>query len=140
VKVKEWRASNNLELKMKGLPLSLNMYDAPEILTNKHFQKFNMPEFERIYLPESMGPFTSLNPLGAKEFLVDDNRGAVSPSPFLTLDGTKFYLSVKGIGSTANPFSHQLFAKAEICHMLKDSKLTDRIVNSEGKAPRYITG
>jgi len=124
---------------MKGLPLNLNLYEAPEVLTNKHFQKFNMPEFERIYLPESMAPFTSHNPLGSKEFLVDDNRGAVSTSPIMTMDGTEFYLSVKGIGSTTNPFSQQLFG-AEISNMLKDSILKDRIVSSEGKVPRYITG
>jgi len=125
---------------MKGLPLVLNTYEAPEVLTNKHFQKFTMPEFERIYLPESMGPFTSLNPLGVKEFLVDDNRGAVSNSPAMTMDGTEFYLSVKGIGSTTSPFSHQLFGTAEICNKLKDSKLKDRIASSEGKVQRYITG
>ncbi len=130
----------DLDLKMKGLPLVLNTYEAPEVLTNKHFQKFTMPEFERIYLPESMGPFTNLNPLGEKEFLVDDNRGAVSNSPAMTMDGTEFYLSVKGIGSTASPFSHQLFGTTEICNMLKDSKLKERIASSEGKVPRYITG
>jgi hypothetical protein len=75
-----------------------------------------------------------------KEFIVDDNRGAVSTSPYLNIDGTDFYLSVKGIGSTTNPFSHQLLGKAEICSLLKDSGLKERIVNSEGKAPRYITG
>ena len=127
-------------MKMKGLPLNLNMYEASEMLTNKHFQEFKMPEFERIYLPESMRPFTDLSPLGTKEFVVDDNRGAVSTSPSLKMDGTDFYLSVKGIGSTTNPFSHQLLGKAEICNLLKDSRLKDRIVNSEEKAPRYLTG
>ena len=131
---------DDLELKMKGLPLNLNTYDAPEILTNKHFQEFRMPEFERIYLPESMRPFTSLNPIGVKEFLVDDNRGAVSTSPTLTLDGTDFYLSVKGIGSTINPFSHQLFGKTEISSMFKESAIRDRIVSAEERVPRYITG
>ena len=99
-----------------------------------------MPEFERIYLPESMRPFTDLSPLRTKEFLIDDNRGAVSTLPSLKMDGTDFYLSVKGIGSTTNPFSHQLLGKAEICNLLKDSRLKDRIVNSEGTAPRYLTG
>jgi hypothetical protein len=125
---------------MKGLPLTLNMYEAPEILTTKHFQKFKMPEFERFYLPESMRPFTDLNPVSSKEFLVDDSRGAVSASPALTMDGTDFYLSIKGIGSTTNPFSHQLFGKTEISTMLKDSALRDRIVNSREKVPRFITG
>jgi hypothetical protein len=127
-------------MKLKGLPLDLNIYEASETLTNKHFQEFKMPEFERFYLPESMRPFTDLSPLGMKEFIVDDNRGAVSTSPSLRMDGTNFYLSVKGIGSTTNPFSHQLLGKAEICSLLKDSRLKDRIVNSEGTAPRYITG
>jgi hypothetical protein len=127
-------------MNLKGLPLSLNIYEASEILTNKHFQEFKMPEFERIYLPESMRPFTGLSPLGTKEFIIDDNRGAVSTSPSLKMDGTDFYLSVKGVGSTTNPFSHQLLGKAEICNLLKDSRLIDRVVNSEGEAPRYLTG
>jgi hypothetical protein len=127
-------------MKLKGLPLNLNIYETSEILTNKHFQEFKMHEFERIYLPESMRPFTDLSPLGTKEFIIDDNRGAVSILPSLKIDGTEFYLSVKGIGSTTNPFSHQLLGKAEICNLLKDSRLKDRIVNSEGESPRYLTG
>jgi len=51
-----------------------------------------------------------------------------------------FYLSVKGIGSTTNPFSTQLLGKDEICNLLKDPIMKDRIVNSEGIAPRYLTG
>lgn len=125
---------------MKGLPLNLDIYGASEILTNKHFQEFEMPEFERIYLPRSMRCFTDLSPLGTKEFIIDDNRGAVSPSPSLKIDGTDFYLSVKGIGSAINPFSHQLLGKAEICNLLRDTKLKDRVMNSEAGAFRYITG
>ncbi len=125
---------------MKGLPLSLNTYEAPEVLTNKHFHELNTPEVERFYLPESMTPFTYLTPSGTKQFIVDDNRGAVSPSPVLEMDGTDFYLSVKGVGSTTSPFSHQLLGKAEICNLLKDSTLKNRIVNAKETAPRYITG
>ena len=66
-----------------------------------------MPDFERLYLPESMRPFTDIKPFGTKEFVKDDNRGAVSTLPSLKMDGTDFYLSVKGIGSTTNPFSNQ---------------------------------
>jgi hypothetical protein len=127
-------------MKMRGLPLKLDMYHAAETLTNRHFQEFKMPEFERIYLPESMRPFTDLNPLATKEFVADDNRGAVSNSPYLELDGTDFYLSIKGIGSTTNPFSHQLLGGAEICSLLRDSVIKDRIVNSQETVPRYLTG
>jgi hypothetical protein len=125
---------------MKGLPLDLNAYEASEVLTNKHFQQFKMPGFEMIYLPGSMGPFTDQSPLGTEEFVIDDNRGAISTSPSLKIDGTDFSLSVKGIGSTTNPFSHQLLGEAEICGLLKDPSLRGKIVNAEGTAPRYITG
>jgi hypothetical protein len=127
-------------MRLRGLPLNLDMYETSKVLTNKHFQEFEMCEFERVYLPESMRPFTDLNLSGRKAFVVDDNRGAVSTLPSLKLDGTDFYLSVKGIGSTTNPFSQQLLGKAEICSLLKDARLKDRILNSEEKAPRYITG
>jgi hypothetical protein len=127
-------------LKLKGLPLDLDMYETSEVLTNKHFRDFEMLEFERVYLPESMRPLTDLDRSGTKAFIADDNRGAVSALPSLELDGTDFYLSVKGVGSTTNPFSQQLLGKAEICSLLKDARLKDRIVNSEEKAPRYITG
>src|SRR6266705_577055 len=80
-------------MKMKGLPLNLNMYEASETLTNKHFREFKMSEFERIHLPDSMEPFTDLVTKGTKEFVADDNRGAVSISPYMEIDGTDFYLS-----------------------------------------------
>ena len=127
-------------LKLKGQPVDLDVYEASEVLTNKHFQDFDFREFERFYLPESMRPFVDLVPTETKAFVADDNRGAVSASPISELDGTDFYLSVKGIGSTTNPFSQQLLGKAEVCSLLKDARLKDIIVNSEEKAPRYITG
>ncbi len=127
-------------MKIKGLPLTLDVYDAPEVQTNKHFQEFKMPDFEKLYLPESLRPFTSLSPNGRKEFVVDDNRGAVATSPALQVDGTDYYLSVKGVGSTTSPFSQQLFGKREVCSQLGDTGLRDRIMSYESGAPRYITG
>src|SRR6058998_4462175 len=127
-------------MKMRGLPLTLNSYEASETSTNKHFQEFKMPDFEAVYIPESMRPFTSLSPVGKSEFIVDDNRGAVSTSPMLQMDGTDYYLSVKGVGSTTSPFSQQLFGKGEICGLLGDSALSERIMKFESGAPRYITG
>jgi len=127
-------------MKLKGLPINLNMYGVAEIITNEHFQGFNMPDFEKIYLSESMAPFTDGSSLGMKELLVDEHRGAISDTPVLTLDGTEFYLSVKGIGSTTNPFSHQLFEPSEMSGLLKDSGVRGRIENSDSRAPRYITG
>ncbi len=127
-------------MKLKGLPLNLDTYETNEVLTSKHFREFRMPDFEWIYLPESMRPFAGASPLGVKEFIADDNRGAVSTLPSLKIDGSDFYLSVKGVGSTTNPFSHQLLDKSEICNLLRDSRLNEKILNSPDCAQRYITG
>src|SRR2546427_6800137 len=127
-------------LRIRGLTLTLNSYEASEVSTNKHFQEFKMPDFEAVYIPESMRPFTSLSPVGKSEFIVDDNRGAVSTLPVLQMDGTDYYFSVKGVGSTTSPFSQQLFGKSEVCGLLSDSALSERIMKFESGASRYITG
>jgi hypothetical protein len=127
-------------MRIRGLPLVLDSYGAEDVITNRHFREFSMQEFESYYLPESMRSLTDIEPPGVKEFIVDDNRGAVSTNPSMRIDGMDFYLSVKGIGSTTNPFSRQLFNKAEISGLVKDARLRERIVSSKGLAPRYITG
>ncbi len=127
-------------MKLKGLPLALDVYETSEVLSNKHFQKLNLEDFQRLYFPVSMRPFINFKPLETKEFIADDNRSAISPFPSLRIDDTDFYLSMKGVGSTINPFSRQLLDKAEICSVLRDSALRERIVAFEETAPRYVTG
>lgn len=70
-----------------------------------------MPELGRVYLPDSVKPFTDTDPIGTRELLMDDNRSAVSREPYMAIDGTDFYFSVKGIGSTTSPFSRQLLGR-----------------------------
>jgi hypothetical protein len=130
-------------IKLRGMPISLNVYDGAATITNKYFRSYQMPEFEKIYLPDSVKPFTDVDPIGTKELLIDDNRSAVSRQPYMTIDGTDFYFSVKGIGSTTSPFSRQLFKKEEICSLLKSNITKERIVNAKEKEmryPRYLTG
>src|SRR6202521_5010091 len=126
------------------MPIKLNVYESAGTITNKYFQSFRMPEFERMYLPDSIRPFTEADPIGTKELLIDDNRSAVSREPYMTIDSTEFYFSVKGIGSTTSPFGRQLFKKEEICSLLnKSNGVKDRIMNlrdKEMKFPRYLTG
>ena len=123
------------------MPLDLKVFEASDVLTNKQFQEFGLPGFGSLYLPESMQPFSGIVASGSKEFLVDDHRGAVSPTSSLTIDGTDFFMSVKGVGSTTNPFSERPLGPAEVCNFLEDIELRDRIVGSNGLvAPRYITG
>jgi hypothetical protein len=130
-------------IKLRGIPISLNVYDGAATITNKHYRSYQMPEFEKTYLPDSVKPFTDVDPMGTKELLIDDNRSAVSRQPYMTIDGTDFYFSVKGIGSTTSPFSRQLFRKEEICSLLKNSITKERIMNAKEKEmrfPRYLTG
>ena len=130
-------------IKLRGMPISLNVYDGAATITNKYFRSYQMREFEKIYLPDSAKPFTDVDPIGTKELLIDDNRSAVSRQPYMTVDGTDFYFSVKGIGSTTSPFSRQLFKKEEICSLLKSNVTKERIMNAKEKEmrfPRYLTG
>ena len=130
-------------IKLRGIPITLDEYQGAGAITNKYFRSFQMPEFERIYLPESVRPFTDSESIGAKELLIDDNRSAVSREPYMAIDGVEFYFSVKGIGSTTSPFSRQLFKKEEISSLLKAGRLRESIAGAkekEMKYPRYLTG
>ena len=130
-------------IQLRGMPITLNVYNGAGTMTNKYFGSFTMPEFERIYLPDSVKPFCDAEPRGTRTLLIDDNRSAVGREPSTTIDGTDFYFSVKGIGSTTSPFSRQLLKREEICSLLKNSTVKDRIMNArekDMKFPRYLTG
>src|SRR5438876_9364901 len=125
------------------MPISLNVYDGAATITNRYFTRFRMPEFERLYLPDRVKPFSDAVPLGTKEFLIDDNRRAVSRQPYMAIGGTDRYFSVKGIGSTTSPFSRQLFKKEEACGLLKRGATKERSMNAKEKEmrfPWYLTG
>jgi len=128
---------------LRGVPITLNTYPGAGTTTNKYYAAYDMPEFERIYLPESVRPFTDEEPESSRELLIDDNRSAVSREPYMAIDGTDFYFSVKGIGSTTSPFSRELFKKEEVSSLLRNSGVRNRILNArekEMKLPRYLTG
>jgi len=48
-------------IKLRGVPISLNVYDGAGTITNKYFERFQMQEFEKLYLSDSMKPFTETN-------------------------------------------------------------------------------
>ena len=128
---------------LRGVPITLHGFAGSGVTTNKYFAGYQMPEFERVYLPDSIRPFTDAVPESSRELLIDDNRSAISREPYTSIDGTDFYFSVKGIGSTTSPFSRELFKKEEIGSLLKNSTIRGRILRadeSEVRFPRYITG
>lgn len=125
---------------LKGKPLRLYKYEVPEIRINKHFLDINRPRLEYMYLPQSMTAFTNLRPTESEEFIEDDNRGAVCQNHYVEIDGTRFYLSVKGIGSTTQPFSRDSFHPEEIYSLagLRDNEIGNGQLSST--SPRFITG
>lgn len=127
-------------MKLKGSPLDLDGYEISEVRTNRQFERYQLSSFERLYLPPCMRPLINLKPIETKEFIADDNRGAISAFPSLKIDNTDFYLSVKGVGSATHPFSRKILDKSEVCATLRDSALRERIVGCEEKSPRYLTG
>ena len=135
--------ARSVPIKLRGIPITLNAYDGAGTITNKYFRSFQKPELARVYLPDSVKPFTDTDPIATKELLIDDNRSAVSREPYMAIDGTDFYFSVKGIGSTTSPFSRQLLRKEEISSLLKGSIMREKVMNAkekEMKFPRYLTG
>ena len=135
------RALSPIEL--RGVPIELEVYEGAGTTTNRYFQGFSMPELEKVYLPESVRPFAAVGPVGSRRFLIDDNRSAIGREPYMTIDGTDFYFSVKGIGSTTSPFSRQLFTREEVCGLLKKGGVRERIAalrEKEARFPRYLTG
>ena len=135
--------ARSVPIKLRGVPITLNAYDGAGTITNKYFRSYKMPELGRVYLPDSLKPFTDTDPIATKELLIDDNRSAVSREPYMAIDGTDFYFSVKGIGSTTSPFSRQLLKKEEISSLLKSSIMREKIMNAKEKEmrfPRYLTG
>jgi hypothetical protein len=127
-------------MKIKGTPIILNAYEASKTRRNKHFDGFDIPDFDHVYLPESMKAFNTISPLYHREFVVDDNRSAINPNRSISIDGLDFYLSVKGIGSTTNPFSRQLLKKDEVASLFTDADTRNKVMLSDGSLHRYLTG
>jgi len=122
------------------MPITLNAYEAAKTRRNRHFLEFDVQHFDHFYLPDSMKAFTIAPPLYRKDFVVDDNRSVVDPRQTMTIDDIDFYLSVKGIGSTTNPFSRQLLRKDEVANVLNDADIRKKVMLSDGSPHRYLTG
>jgi len=102
---------NDPPLRLEGAPLKLAEY-AARTRTNRRFVGFDLSNWDRYYLPASLEPLTDDPPLAHRAFLDDDNRSAVAPDPVATLDGVAFYLSVKGVGSSVDPYSERRLDRA----------------------------
>lgn len=133
-----------LRVRLSGLPLTLGEYPA-RTTTNPRFEGFDLVALDRIYLPPMLSGLVDALPASVRTFLEDDNRGAVSPEPVATLDGLGFHLSIKGVGSTTDPFSSRALDRT-LASALTDSddvrrRLAEpRVAPIDGEPERIITG
>jgi len=131
-------------VRLRGLPVTLAEYGA-RTETNRRFADRDLERLDRCFLPPGLTGFTDQTPLALTRFLEDDNRGAVSPSPVANLDGLDFYLSIKGIGSTTDPFALRPLDGASAAQLTDDPGVRGRIAHPAclrptGEPDRVITG
>ena len=122
-------------MKLPGLPLPLASYPA-ELTPNPRFAGFDLARWSRIVLPLTLAPLVDAPPLEIREFVEDDNRTAILPEPVATLDGQPFYLSVKGVGSTIDPYAHRPLDPTRAAELSDDPEVRERLL----KAPAQAAG
>ncbi len=124
---------------ISGPALRLFEYEAVTT-TNRRFSRFDLASWDRCWLP---GPVTSLldRPwLAEREFVEDDNRSAIDPTPAATLDGVPFYLSVKGVGSAIDPFAHRPLDRPRAAELSDDAGTRERLGQGAPAPGGLITG
>jgi hypothetical protein len=127
-------------MRLKGMPVSLAAYPSAS-LTNPRFEGIDISGLDRVYLPRVMEGLLPEPPVQVQEFVEDDNRGAILPDPIATLDGVEFYLSVKGIGSTVDPFSSRRLDRHLVAQLTAGPTLPERLGRGPtGHTDRFITG
>ena len=105
-------------LRLAGTPVPLSTFPA-ETITNRNFRNHDLALWDRYFLPPMLLPLTDQPVAEVVDAVEDDNRSAILPEPVATLDGLPFYLSVKGVGSSVDPFSNRRL-DAELAAELSD--------------------
>ena len=127
-------------LRLEGHPLNLCAYPA-ETLTNRNFGGFDLGRWDRYFLPPTLRALTDDPELEVAEAVEDDNRSAIFPDPVATLDGMPFYLSVKGLGSSIDPFSLRRLDVAYAQELSTDPDTRERLERAKGdRTGGIITG
>ncbi|MGD1100159.1 MAG: hypothetical protein ABR888_07470 [Thermoplasmata archaeon] len=133
-------SSDRLPLRLAGHPLPLLAYPA-ETITNRNFQRFDLGWLDRYFLPPTLTPLADGPEVEVLDAIEDDNRSAILPEPVATLDGLPFYLSVKGVGSTVDPFSLRRLDSAYATELTDDPEVRERLRSASGDRPGgVITG
>ncbi len=120
---------------LPGLPLSLRSF--PTLThTNRRFASFGLDDWDRFFLPASLAPLADQDPVSELGTILDDNRSAIVPRPVARIDGLPFYLSIKGIGSTVDPYSRRRLDATYAAELTADpdvrARLGTRLPDAEG--------
>ncbi len=127
-------------MRLRGMPVRLTGY-AAESVTNRRFEGTEVSQLKRFYLPSSLAPLYDGPAVETREFIEDDNRAAILPDPVATLDGMDFYLSVKGVGSTVDPYSWRPLDRSYASELVGDPDIGRKLQSAATDAPdRIITG
>jgi len=125
--------------RLLGPPLRLREYPAVTI-TNRNFARFDLTAWDRCYLSAPMASLLDVPPLGDAEFVEDDNRSAIDPRPAATIDGQPFFLSVKGVGSSVDPFAHAPLDRSRAAELTDDLGTRERLSTPAAEPGGLITG
>ncbi len=127
-------------LRLGGFPVTLSAFPA-ETRTNRHFASFDLARWDRYFLPPTLAPLDERTPAAVLDAIEDDNRSAIVPEPIATLDGVPFYLSVKGIGSTVDPFSMRRLDARYAVELTDEPEVRERLARvAPGAVGGVITG
>jgi hypothetical protein len=133
-------AGNEGIVRLHGMPLELSAYPG-KCITNRQFQSFDLGPLETFYLPRSLTGLLDESPTATQAFIEDDNRGAILPESIATLDGTEFFLSVKGVGSVIDPYSWRALDRTYAAELSDDPSVRERLLGRPAEpTDRIITG
>jgi hypothetical protein len=127
-------------VRLAGSPLPLQEF-AAEGRENPRFSGVDLRGLDVVFLPPSVARLMDGPPRAVRTFIEDDNRGAILPEPVARLDGTEFFLSVKGVGSAVDPFSYDRLDGRAAARLVRDPETARRLAEGpEDPADRTITG
>jgi hypothetical protein len=134
------RRADTVSLRLVGNPLPLSTFPA-ETVTNHNFQGFDLARWDRYFLPPALAALVDAPATQVLDAIEDDNRSAILPEPVATLDGLPFYLSVKGVGSTVDPFSLRRLDAGYAAELTDDPDVRERLQSVGGdRLGGVITG
>ncbi len=125
------RAPGRVSFRPTGLPVSLSAFPA-ETITNRNFRSFDLGRWDRYFLPPTLLSLTDRPAEALVAAVEDDNRSAIAVDPVATLDGLPFFLSVKGVGSTVDPFSLRRLDSRYAAELTDDADTRDRLLRPGG--------